>query len=143
MCMPWRQRQNVKLSCRSQLRWMMAFASRFVKVAERSVRVLSRRSSTSCGGWLVVVWLVDFNLVSVVWLFPCGAFRRFKGRLVCLDRVAVGQAEGCSSIGRALVSKTSGCGFKSLRPCHLKRCWLVGKVSINCGWLGCVECILG
>ena len=26
-------------------------------------------------------------------------------------------AEGCSSIGRALVSKTSGCGFKSLRPC--------------------------
>jgi hypothetical protein len=25
--------------------------------------------------------------------------------------------KGCSSIGRALVSKTSGCGFKSLRPC--------------------------
>ena len=27
--------------------------------------------------------------------------------------------EGCSSIGRALVSKTSGCGFKSLRPCFV------------------------
>lgn len=27
--------------------------------------------------------------------------------------------QGCSSIGRALVSKTSGCGFKSLRPCFV------------------------
>jgi ribosome biogenesis protein Nip4 len=25
--------------------------------------------------------------------------------------------QGCSSIGRALVSKTSGWGFESLRPC--------------------------
>ena len=26
--------------------------------------------------------------------------------------------QGCSSIGRALVSKTSGCRFESYRPCH-------------------------
>ena len=27
--------------------------------------------------------------------------------------------QGCSSIGRALVSKTSGCRFESYRPCHI------------------------
>ena len=38
-----------------------------------------------------------------------------------LDRMGeqVVGLEGCSSIGRALVSKTSGCGFKSLRPCFV------------------------
>ena len=29
-----------------------------------------------------------------------------------------GDAKGCSSTGRALVSKTSGCRFESCRPCH-------------------------
>ena len=29
-----------------------------------------------------------------------------------------GHSQGCSSIGRALVSKTSGCRFESYRPCH-------------------------
>ena len=32
-------------------------------------------------------------------------------------QLAAMRLEGCSSIGRALVSKTSGCGFDSLRPC--------------------------
>ena len=50
------------------------------------------------------------------------------------------QTEGCSSIGRALVSKTSGCGFKSLRPCHLS---LKDTVSVDFmdGFLGC--CLKG
>ena len=32
--------------------------------------------------------------------------------------LAPDQTEGCSSIGRALVSKTSGREFESRRPCH-------------------------
>ena len=38
--------------------------------------------------------------------------------MVVMGEQVVG-LEGCSSIGRALVSKTSGCGFKSLRPCFV------------------------
>src|SRR3954452_20355548 len=30
-------------------------------------------------------------------------------------------AQGCSSIGRAAVSKTAGCRFKSCHPCHHRR----------------------
>lgn len=40
--------------------------------------------------------------------------------------------QGCSSIGRALVSKTSGCGFKSLRPCQtLMYCEKVSLVAFS------------
>ena len=28
------------------------------------------------------------------------------------------RSDGCSSTGRAAVSKTAGCGFESCRPCH-------------------------
>src|SRR3954467_3433720 len=31
---------------------------------------------------------------------------------------AIGAPQGCSSIGRAAVSKTAGCRFKSCHPCH-------------------------
>ena len=41
--------------------------------------------------------------------------------------------EGCSSIGRALVSKTSGCGFKSLRPCFVV---MAGRHGILCRAVG-------
>ena len=39
--------------------------------------------------------------------------------------------KGRSSIGRAPVSKTGGCEFKSHRPCHT----LFGLESERCGWL--------
>ena len=38
----------------------------------------------------------------------------FIGRPSSIQRAP----QGCSSIGRALVSKTSGCRFESYRPCH-------------------------
>ena len=83
--------------------------------------------------------------------FACDAFRQFKaGGLSSVLRcpglardwlgsvLLVCQTEGCSSIGRALVSKISGCGFKSLRPCHLglglKR---AVSVDFKDGFLGC------
>ena len=37
---------------------------------------------------------------------------------IVMSSFVIRTLQGCSSIGRALVSKTSGWEFKSPRPCH-------------------------